>query len=97
MLIINAIQWNIEYLPTGLKITKLVIKINQITWIKIDNLFYYFAQMFHGQVNGQVICFLTRSFDLAWPGVAPPLIPHHGAPLSRGIGVLYILIARSGR
>ena len=36
-------------------------------------LYYYFAQMFHGQVNGQVICFFTRSFDLAWPGVAPPL------------------------
>ena len=30
--------------------------------------------MFHGQVNGQVICFFTRSFDLAWPGVAPPLL-----------------------
>ena len=29
--------------------------------------------MFHGQVNGQVICFFTRSFDLAWPVVAPPL------------------------
>ena len=29
--------------------------------------------MFHGQVNSQVICFFTRSFDLAWPGVAPPL------------------------
>ena len=36
-------------------------------------LYYYFAQIFHGQVNGQVICFFARSFDLAWPGVAPPL------------------------
>ena len=53
-----------------LKPPKLIIEIIQITWYEIDN---NFLQMFHGQVNGQVICFFTRSFDLAWPGVAPPL------------------------
>ena len=57
-------------------ITELIIEIIQITWFEIDN---HFSQMIHGQV----ICYFTRSFDLAWPDVAPPL-----CSICRGLGVL---------
>ena len=37
--------------------------------MELEYFYYYFARMFHGQfhgqVNGHVICFFTRSFDLA--------------------------------
>ena len=40
-------------------------KLFKLHGLKLIIFDYYFAQMFHGQVNGQVICFFTRSFDLA--------------------------------